>query len=474
MSEELEKFEEETRGEQLRKALLYKKKNGYDRLIAGETEAMEAYCTGYKQFLDAGKTERECVERAITLAELSGFRPYSRGMALQAGDKVYSSNRGKALMLAVIGRQGLDAGVNIGAAHIDSPRLDLKQNPLYESEELAFFKTHYYGGLRKYQWVTIPLELHGVVVLKSGQTVRVSVGDGAGDPLFTIDDLLPHLGAEQSKKPLGTAIPGENLNILVGSRPLRDDEGSDRVKLSVLELLNLKYGIVEEDFISAELCAVPAFKASDIGFDRSLIGAYGQDDRVCAYASLAALLQLQIPERTAVCILADKEEIGSEGVTGMKSGAFDGFMADLCAGQGVLPRACYEKSFCLSADVTAAYDPNFSDVYEKRNSAFVNYGVCLCKYTGARGKSGASDASAELVAQVRKVLDGSNVVWQMAELGKVDAGGGGTVAAYMAERNIDTLDAGVPVLSMHAPFETVAKLDCYMTYKAMKAIFETN
>lgn len=468
----MDEQKEPSRGEQLRKALTVQKKNGYDRLEQGELEAMEAYCTGYKQFLDAGKTERECVDRTIALAESAGFRPYIRGMELKPGDKVYQTNRGKAIMLAVMGRKSLSEGVNIGAAHIDSPRLDLKQNPLYESDELAFLKTHYYGGIRKYQWVTIPLELHGVIALKSGQTVRVSVGNGEGDPLFTIDDLLPHLGTEQAKKPLGEAIPGENLNILVGSRPLADDEGSDRVKISILELLNRKYGIVEEDFISAELCAVPAFSASDIGFDRSMIGAYGHDDRVCAYAALAAMLQLNTPERTAVCMLADKEEIGSEGVSGMKSAAFDTFMADLCAGQGVLPRACYEKSFCLSADVTAAYDPNFADVYEKRNSAFVNYGMGLCKYTGARGKSGASDASAELVAYVRRVLDNADVAWQMAELGKVDAGGGGTVAAYMAERNIDTLDAGVPVLSMHSPFETVGKLDCYMTFKGMKAVFE--
>ena len=467
-----EEKKEQTRGEQLRKALLYDKKNGYDRLLEGEAEAMEAYCAGYKQFLDAGKTERECVERAVSLAEKAGFKDYSRGGALRPGDKVYRVNRGKGLMLAVIGRQPLDQGANIGAAHIDSPRLDLKQNPLYESEELAFLKTHYYGGIRKYQWVTIPLELHGVVSLKGGQTVRVSIGGGEGDPLFTIDDLLPHLGAEQSKKPLGEAIPGENLNLLVGSRPLENDEGKDRVKLAALELLNRKYGITEEDFISAELCAVPAFQASDIGFDRSLIGAYGHDDRVCAYACLAAILQLDAPEHTAVCMLADKEEIGSEGVTGMKSAAFDTFMEDLCKAQGVDLRACYEKSFCLSADVTAAYDPNFADVYEKRNSAFVNYGIGLCKYTGARGKSGASDASAEVVARVRRILDEAGVVWQMAELGKVDAGGGGTVAAYMAQRNIDTLDAGVPVLSMHSPFETVGKLDCYMTFKGMKAVYE--
>ena len=466
------KDKEKSRGDQLREALCYDKKNGYDRVNREELEAMEAYCTGYKQFLDAGKTERECVDRAVALAETAGFREYKRGMDLKAGDKVYRVNRGKSVMLAVMGRKGLEEGVNIGAAHIDSPRLDLKQNPLYEADDLAFLKTHYYGGLRKYQWVTIPLELHGVVALKNGQVVRVSIGNGEGDPLFTIDDLLPHLGVEQSRKPLGEAIPAESLNILVGSRPLLDDEGKDRVKLSVLELLNRKYGIVEEDFISAELSAVPAFNASEIGFDRSLIGAYGHDDRVCAYACFAALLQLDTPERTAVCMLADKEEIGSEGVTGMKSAAFDTFMEDLCAGQNVPLRVCYERSFCLSADVTAAYDPNFADVYEKRNSAFVNYGIGLCKYTGARGKSGASDASAELVAYVRKVLDEAGVIWQMAELGKVDAGGGGTVAMFMAERNIDTLDAGVPVLSMHSPFETVGKLDCYMTFKGMKAIYE--
>ena len=412
------------------------------------------------------------MDRTIVLAEAAGFRAYQRGMALKPGDKVYRANRGKAVMLAVLGRRGLDQGVNIAAAHIDSPRLDLKQNPLYEADELAFLKTHYYGGLRKYQWVTIPLELHGVVALKNGEVVRGSVGNGPDDPMFTIDDLLPHLATDQVKKPLGEAIPAESLNILVGSRPLRDDEGSDRVRLSVLELLNRKYGIVEEDFISAELCAVPAFSAVDIGYDRSLIGSYGHDDRVCAYAALAALLQLGTPERTAVCMLADKEEIGAEVVSGMKSAAFDTFMEDLCQSQNVPLRACYEKSFCLSADVTAAYDPNFAEVYEKRNSAFVNYGMGLCKYTGARGKSGASDASAELVAYVRRVLDGAGVVWQMAELGKADQGGGGTVAVFMAERNIDTLDAGVPVLSMHAPFETVSKLDCYMTYKGMKAIYE--
>ena len=463
---------QKTPGELRREALLYQPKNGYDRLNPAEEADLNAYCEDYKKFLDAGKTERECVDETVRLAEYHGFKPFVRGMALNPGDKLYRVNRGKALMLAVIGTRPLSEGVNIGAAHIDAPRLDLKPNPLYEDAELAFFKTHYYGGIRKYQWVTIPLELHGVIALKDGTTVKVCVGAGEGEPQFTIDDLLPHLGAEQSKKPLGEAIPGESLNLLIGSRPFKDDEGSDRVKLAILDLLNQKYGIVEEDFISAELSAVPAFRATDIGFDRSLIGAYGHDDRVCGFAALAALFALGTPARTAVCMLADKEEIGSEGVSGMRSAAFDTFMSDLCDAQRVPLKVCYEKSFCLSADVTAAFDPNFADVYEKRNSARVNYGMGLCKYTGARGKSGASDASAELVAYTRKVLDAAGVVWQMAELGKVDAGGGGTVACYMAERDIDTLDAGVPVLSMHAPFETVSKLDCYMTYKGMKAVYE--
>ena len=303
---------QKTQGELRREALLYQPKNGYDRLSAQEEAELNAYCEDYKKFLDAGKTERECVAETIRLAELHGFKPYVRGTALNPGDKVYRANRGKAIMLAVIGNRPLSEGANIGAAHIDSPRLDLKPNPVYEDAEMAFFKTHYYGGIRKYQWVTIPLELHGVIALKDGSTVTVAIGCGADEPQFTIDDLLPHLGAEQSKKPLGEAIPGESLNLLIGSRPFKDDEGSDRVKLAILDLLNQKYGIVEEDFISAELSAVPAFRAVDIGFDRSLIGAYGHDDRVCGFASLAALLALGTPDRTAVCMLADKEEIGSD------------------------------------------------------------------------------------------------------------------------------------------------------------------
>ena len=462
---------EKTEFKELKKQLLSTKKNGYDRPL--DEAAMESYCNGYKAFLDAGKTERLCAAEVIRLAEGRGYRPYVRGMALKAGDRVYLSNRGKAVLLAHIGERSLAEGVQIAAAHIDSPRLDLKPNPLYEEAELAYFKTHYYGGIRKYQWVTIPLELHGVIALRDGTNVPVNIGGGPGDPRLVITDLLPHLGAEQAKKPLATAIPAETLNLLLGSRPIGDEEDSGRVKLAVMKLLHEKYGITEDDFTSAELEAVPAGSACDIGLDRSMIGAYGHDDRVCAYAALKALLDLErTPVRTAVCVLADKEEIGSDGVKGMQSAAFDTFMEDLCETQGVPVRSCFEKSFCLSADVTAAYDPDYADVYEKRNAAYLNYGVGLCKYTGARGKSGASDADAETVAYVRRIFDGAGVAWQIAELGKVDAGGGGTVAMYMANRNITTLDAGVPVLSMHAPFETVAKLDCYETYRGMKALYQ--
>ncbi|MCF0122874.1 MAG: aminopeptidase [Ruminiclostridium sp.] len=453
------------------KELFHQKTNGYDRLAEGEETLIQDYCEGYKTFLDEGKTERECVEYAIHLAEAAGFRPLVRGENLRPGDKVYRNNRGKALTLAVIGKKSLAEGAVIGAAHIDSPRLDLKQNPLYEEKEMAYLKTHYYGGIKKYQWTTIPLALHGVVVLENGETRTICIGEEPGEPQFTVGDLLPHLAADQAKRTMGDIVTAEQLNVFIGSRPYGREEGSDRVKTTILALLNEKYGMVEEDFLSAELVAVPAAKAVDIGLDRSVVGAYGQDDRVCSYACLKALLELDNPVRTAVCVLADKEEIGSEGVSGMQSAAFDTFMSDLCDAQGVPLKACYETSFCLSADVTAAYDPNFAEAYEVRNSAFLNYGVCISKYTGARGKSGASDASAELLAKVRRVFGENGVVWQLAELGKTDQGGGGTVACYIANRNIDTIDAGVPVLSMHAPFETTAKLDCYMTYKGMKALY---
>ena len=456
--------------EDMRAKLFYEQKNGYDLISPQEHGQVEEYAADYMRFLDTSRTEREAVANAIDEAEECGFVPYEPGMELHSGMKIYCSNRGKALMLAVIGRESLANGAVIAGAHVDCPRLDLKQNPLYESDELAFFKTHYYGGIKKYQWGAIPLELHGVVALKSGETVEVTVGRRAGEPRFVITDLLPHLAADQMKKTMAEGITGEGLNIIIGSVPYADEE-KDRVKLAVLSILNDCYGITEEDFLSAELCAVPAFDVSEIGFDRSLIGGYGHDDRSCAYAELKAIFSVENPRRTCVCILADKEEIGSEGVTGMQSAAFDTFMEDLCASQGVDLRRCYEKSFCLSADVCNAFDPNFPDVSEKRNDSKINYGMGICKFTGARGKYDTSDASAEVVGYIRKLFAENGVIWQMAELGKVDQGGGGTIAKFMANRNIDTIDAGVPVLSMHAPFEVVAKFDCYMTFKGVLAAY---
>ena len=454
----------------LREKLFYEQKNGYDLLDTQERIALEEYCREYMAYLNDSRTEREAVRNAVALAEEQGFRPYVPGMALKPGDRVYKNNRGKALMLAVIGKKPLSEGSVIAGAHVDSPRLDLKQVTMYESDELCYFKTHYYGGIKKYQWVTIPLELHGVVALKSGELVDVVIGRDPEDPRFVITDLLPHLAQDQMKKTLAEGITGEGLNILIGSAPYADD-GKDRVKLAVMSILNDMYDITEEDFLSAELVAVPAYDVSEIGLDRSLIGGYGHDDRGCAFAELKAIFDVREPEKTCVCILADKEEIGSEGVSGMQSEAFDCFMADLCAAQGVELRRCFENSFCLSADVSNAFDPNFPEVSEKRNESKLNYGMAICKYTGARGNSGTSDASAEIVAYLRRLYEREKVVWQMAALGKVDQGGGGTIAKFMAKRNIDTIDAGVPVLSMHAPFEVVGKLDCYMTYKGVLAAY---
>lgn len=452
--------------------VLIEKKNGYDVISEADKAKMEDYAKEYIAFMNAAKTERECVVECIKLAEAKGFKPYVKGMDLKPGDKVYYNNRGKNIDLAVIGKKSLEEGANIAAAHTDSPRLDLKPNPLYEAEEMAYLKTHYYGGIKKFQWLTIPLELHGVVCLKDGSKLEVKFGHG-DEPKFVITDILPHLGKQQAAKPLGEAIPGENLNLLIGSVPVKDKEAKTRVKQYVMELLNEKYGMVEEDFLSAELETVPAFDATEIGFDRSFIGAYGHDDRVCAFAELKALLDMEdIPERTAVCIFADKEEIGSMGITGMISQAFEHFMNDMCKTQGVDLYDCFSKSFCLSADVTAALDPNFMEVFEANNESRINYGIAICKYTGGRGKGGASDANAETVAYVRKLFTDNDVLWQLSEMGKIDEGGGGTVALDMANRNIETIDAGVPVLSMHAPFEVVSKLDCYMTYKGCKAVFE--
>ena len=457
----------------LRERLFYEQKNGYDLIGTEERIALEDYCEGYKTFLDNARTEREAVREAIAMAEKCGFVPFVPGMEIKPGMKLYRSNRGKALLLAVVGKKSLAEGCNVAAAHVDAPRLDLKQLPLYEDSEFAYFKTHYYGGIKKYQWVAIPLELHGVVTLKSGENVEVVIGRDKTDPQFVITDLLPHLAAEQMSRKAPDIIKGEGLNLLIGSAPYAD-EGSERVKLAVLSLLDEQYGISEEDFLSAELEVVPGFDVRDLGLDRSLIGGYGHDDRVCAYAELKAIYDIENPETTAVCILADKEEIGSEGTSGMQSQAFECFMADLCAAEGVELRRCFEKSLCISADVCNAFDPLYPDVSEKRNNAKANYGMGICKYTGARGKSGTNDADAETVGKLRRIFAEAGVVWQMAELGKVDQGGGGTVAVYMARRNISTIDAGVPVLSMHAPFEVVSKFDCYMTYKGVKAVYELN
>ncbi|MEE0205083.1 MAG: aminopeptidase [Oscillospiraceae bacterium] len=460
----------ETKTEDYRNELFYQPKNGYDRIDTEERLVMEQYAEEYKKFLNEARTEREAVKLAVEMAEAQGFVPYERGMEMAPGTKIYFNNRGKSLILAVMGEQPLENGCVIAGAHVDAPRLDLKQQPLMEQDELAYFRTHYYGGIKKYQWVTIPLELHGVVVLQNGETVDVVIGRDPEDPQLVITDLLPHLGADQSQKKLGEAITGEGLKLLIGSVPY-DVPGKDRVKLAIMSILNDKYGITEEDFLSAELCAVPAMEVRDIGLDRSMIGGYGHDDRSCAFAELKAILELDTPPRTAVCILADKEEIGSDGVTGMQSHAFDMFMEDLCAEQNIPLRRCFEKSFCISADVCNGFDPLYPEVSEKSNNALMNYGMGICKYTGSRGKSGTSDASAETVAYLRRIFAQAGVVWQMAELGKVDQGGGGTIAKYMANRNIETIDAGVPVLSMHAPFEVVAKFDCYMTYKGVAAAY---
>lgn len=458
---------------ELRENLFYNQKNGCDLIDTAERIAVEDYCEKYKSYLNNARTEREAVSSAIELAESRGFVPYTPEMEIKPGMKLYRSNRGKTLMLAVVGKRPLSEGCNVAAAHIDSPRLDLKQLPLYEDSEIAYFKTHYYGGIKKYHWVAIPLELHGVVALKNGETVEVVIGRDKDDPQLVITDLLPHLGGDQAKKLAGEFIPAESLNVLIGSQPY-DDDGKDRVKLAVMSILNDDYGITEEDFLSAELEVVPGYDVRDVGLDRSLIGGYGHDDRSCAFAELQAILDIEEPEKTAVCILADKEEIGSEGTSGMQSAAFECFMEDLCSAQGVSLRRCFEKSFCLSADVCNAFDPNFPEVSDKRGNAKINYGVGILKFTGHRGKSGSNDADAETVGRVRAIFDGAGVVWQMASLGKVDQGGGGTVAKYMSRRNISTIDAGVPVLSMHAPFELVSKFDCYMTYKGVKAVYENN
>ena len=451
--------------------LLYTPEYAADKQ-ADVKEKAAAFAEGYKKFMDSAKTEREAAVVSEQMLLAAGYKAFEPKKAYAPGEKVYFIQENKAVVAATIGQKPYEEGFRLVIAHIDCPRLDLRPNPLYESDHMSYFRTHYYGGIRKYQWATIPLAIHGVFTRADGSSVNFAIGEDENDPVFCITDLLPHLGAEQNDRKLSEGIKGEELNVLIGSDAVEDADIKEAVKLNTLMLLHEKYGITERDFTRAEIEVVPAAKARDVGFDRSMIGAYGHDDRVDAYPALLAEIETKDPVHTTICVLTDKEEIGSDGVTGMQSAAFDTFMEDLCEAQGAALRVCLENSFCLSADVTAAYDPNFGEVFEKKNAAYLNYGIGLCKYTGARGKSGASDASAETVGYVRGIFDRAKVIWQIAELGKVDAGGGGTVAMYMANRNITTLDAGVPVLAMHAPFEVVSKLDCYETYKGMKAVYE--
>lgn len=460
-----------TEFENLKKELLFSRENGRAKSSAEVLKKCDEFCAGYMEFLDAAKTEREAVTQTILKAEAKGFLPYEEGKKYGFGDKIYFNNRGKALALAVIGKEPVEKGVRIAAAHIDSPRLDLKPNPLYESDELALLKTHYYGGIKKYQWTAIPLSLHGVFCKKDGTAITVKIGEDEGDPKFVITDLLPHLSSDQNQRKLSDGIKGEELNILVGSHMFTLGE-SDSVKLNIMKILNEKYGVTEEDFLSAELECVPSQKACDIGFDRSMIGAYGHDDRVCAYPAIEAALSIENPNSTIITILADKEEIGSGGNTGMCAAWLKHFIYSLAKMQGGDMHMALNNSKCLSADVNAAFDPTFGDVYEKRNSCLINYGAVITKYTGARGKSGTSDASAEYVAEIRALLDRAGVCWQHGELGKVDAGGGGTVAVYIANLGMDVVDLGVPVLSMHAPFEVVSKFDVYMTFRTIEEFYK--
>lgn len=437
-----------------------------------EIKAAFDYCGDYKSFLNAAKTEREAVAYAVKEAQKQGFVPFDKKQKYQKGDKVYYNNRGKSIILAVIGSKPLDEGVHLTAAHIDSPRLDLKQRPIYEEAQLGLFKTHYYGGIKKYQWTTVPLALHGVIVKTDGTQITVRLGEEENDPQFCVTDLLPHLDKDQGKKTMAAAFTGEQLNVIIGSMPFRDDKESELIKLNLINILNEKYGIVESDFLSAELTMVPAYKAVDIGFDRSLIGSYGHDDRVCAYPALTALFNCGVPETTCVCCLADKEEIGSEGNTGLISAFLKYFIADLARPYGLEGRDVLSKSKCLSADVTAAFDPTYPEAMEKNNAAYINYGVGVNKFTGHGGKYDTNDASAEYTGWVRSLLDSKGVRWQLSELGKVDQGGGGTVAKYIAELDVDVIDIGVPVLSMHAPFEVVSKLDVYSAYRAFTEFYK--
>ncbi len=461
---------EKSAGQLLKEKLLRSPKNAGETLSDEEIKAAFDYCEPYKDFISHCKTEREFVDWCIPVLEKEGFVPFEPGKKYVAGDKVYINNRNKAFLFAKIGRRPLEEGMHIAAAHIDSPRLDLKPNPLYEEQELALLKTHYYGGIKKYQWTVIPLALHGVIVKKDGTSLTVTVGEDESEPVFCVTDLLPHLAKEQMERKLSEGVKGEELNILVGSMPFKDDEVSEKVKLNIANILFEKYGIVEEDFESAELTLVPAGKARDVGFDRGLIGAYGHDDRVCAYGELTGILASD-PEYTAVACFADKEETGSDGPTGMNGKMLSYFAKDLGEPYGIPGHVIMAHSKCISADVNCAVDPTFSSVNEKENASYLNYGIVATKYTGSGGKYSTNDAPAEYVGEIRKIFNDANVVWQTGELGKVDVGGGGTVAKYISRLMVDTIDVGVPLLSMHAPMEIAAKIDIYMMHKASEAFY---
>lgn len=449
--------------------LTYQKKNVFKESNKEQMDEIFAYAEEYKKFLDECKTEREAVKYLIAEAEKNGYTPYKLGEKLNPGDKKYYNNRNKNLYVMRIGTENPETdGIRIMAAHIDSPRLDIKQNPLYETSSQAMFKTHYYGGIKKYQWTAIPLSLHGKVMLADGTGIDVCIGESEDEPVFYVSDLLPHLAAKQNQKTLAEAIDGESLNVWIGSVPEKDEE-KDSVKTHVLKLLNEKYGIVEEDFLSADLCAVPAFKSKDIGFDRALIGGYGHDDRCCSYPEFTAIMKTTDTKHTIFSILADKEEVGSDSVTGMSCDIMTDLLNAVADSFGANAAIMRANSACLSADVTAAYDSNFADVYEANNTANLSSGVALMKFTGARGKSGSNDATVEFVGKIRKLFNDNGVIWQMGELGKVDAGGGGTVAKFIAKLNIDTIDVGVPVISMHSPYEVISKADLYETEKAFIA-----
>ncbi len=464
---------EKTIGKKMLEELSYSKKNVYESASSEKIKIIYEYAEGYMNYLNNSKTEREATETSIAILKNAGFTEYKFGDKISVGDKKYLNQHGKSLIAFKVGVRDIEKeGIRLVAAHIDSPRIDLKQVPMYEDAGMGFFKTHYYGGIKKYQWTAIPLALHGVMVKADGESVNVVIGEADTDPVFYINDLLPHLGQRQAQEPLGSAIAGETLNILIGGLPYCDEEVSEKIKLTALSLLNEKYGVTEEDFLSAELSLVPAFKARDIGFDRAFIGSYGHDDRVCAYPALTALVDNIESENTVMVILVDKEEAGNEGITGIQSEFLVDLINEISGNLGKNSAVVRSKSKCLSADVTAAYDPNFSDVYEKRNSAMLSCGAAMCKYTGSRGKSGTNDASAEFVGFIRRLFAENNVIWQSCEFGKVDVGGGGTVARYIANLNIETVDLGVPVISMHAPYEVVSKADVYSAYEAFFAFMK--